>query len=73
MVQPYTYAVVDLPPWWTWLRAHRAPGRIALRRQSARAVLRALLDAEVLRRGRIPRGWRRLTGVDRRATPLPRT
>jgi hypothetical protein len=73
MVQPYAYAVVGLPAWRTWLRVRREPGRIALRRQSARAVLRALLEADVLKTGRIPRGWRRLAGLDRRGTPLPTT
>jgi hypothetical protein len=71
MVQPYAYAAIGLPAWRTWLRVRREPGRIALRTKSARAVLRALLDAEVLKPGRIPRGWRRLADVDRRGAPLP--
>jgi hypothetical protein len=65
MVQPFVYATVGLPPLRTWLRVRRQPRRIALRQQCARAVLNALIDAGVLKRGRIPVLWRRVAGVDR--------
>jgi hypothetical protein len=65
MVQPFVYRTVGLPAIRTWLRVRRLPGRIALRQQCARAVLNALIDAGVLKRGRIPRGWRRVAGVKR--------
>ena len=65
MVQPLVYRTVGLPALRTWRAVRRQPERVALRRQCARAVLNALLDAGVFRRGRIPRGWRRVAGVSR--------
>jgi hypothetical protein len=69
MVQPFVYRTVGLPPIRTWLRVRRLPSRIALRQQCARAVLNALIDAGVIKRGRIPRGWRRVAAVRRDGTP----
>jgi hypothetical protein len=69
MVQPFVYRTVGLPPIRTWLRVRRLPNRIALRQQCARAVLNALIDALVIKRGRIPRGWRRVAAVSRDGTP----
>lgn len=46
-------------------RGDRLPRRKELRRTVTRPVLEALLDAGVLERGRIPRGWRKLCTVDR--------
>src|SRR2546426_7596399 len=68
MVQPFVYATVGLPPLRTWLRVRRLPQRVALRQQCARAVLNALVDAAVVKRGRIPPLWRRVAGVDRDGT-----
>jgi hypothetical protein len=48
----------------------RTPQRIAVRHEGSRAVLRAMLDAGVLERGKIPRPWRRLCGVDRHGEPV---
>jgi hypothetical protein len=70
-VHPGVYRTVGLPGWHTWLRVNRTPPRITLRHAATRNILRALLDADVLRRGRIPRGWRRLCGVDRNGDPIP--
>jgi hypothetical protein len=69
MVQPLVYRTVGLPAIRTWLRVRRLPSRIALRQQCARAVLNALIDAGVIKRGRIPRGWRRVAGVRRDGSP----
>ena len=71
MVQPFVYATVGLPSFRTWRKVRRLPRRLELRRQCARAVLNALLDAGVINRGRIPRPWRRVAGVRRDGTPLP--
>jgi hypothetical protein len=68
-VHPGVYATVGLPSWPTWRRVNRTPQRLALRHEACRGVLRALLDAGVFRAGRIPRGWRRLCGVDRAGQP----
>jgi para-aminobenzoate N-oxygenase AurF len=70
IVQPFVYETIGLPPIRTWLRVRRQPGRIALREQAARAVLNALVDAGVLKRGRIPRLWRRVAAVGRDAEPV---
>jgi len=64
-VHPGVYRTVGLPGFKTWRRVQRLPRRIALRHEGTRPVLRALLDAGVLKPGRIPRGWRTLCGVDR--------
>jgi hypothetical protein len=61
MVHPYVYETVGLPPWRTWLRVRRLPHRAELRRQCARAVLKALTDAGVVRPGSAPPLWRRIT------------
>lgn len=71
MVQPLVYRTVGLPAVKTWLAVRRQPQRIELRRQCARAVLAALIDADVVRRGRVNRAWRSVAGVDRRGEPLP--
>ena len=69
LVHPGVYEVVGLPGWETWRAANRTPERLAFKHQALRAVLRALLDAGVVRRGRIPRGWQRVCGVDANAEP----
>jgi hypothetical protein len=69
MVQPFVYRTVGLPALRTWLRVRRLPRRVALRQQCARAVLNALVDADVLKRGRIPALWRRVAGVGRDGSP----
>jgi hypothetical protein len=71
MVQPFVYRTVGLPALRTWREVRRKPNRVALRRQCARAVLNALLDAGALKKGSIPRPWRRVAGVRRDGTELP--
>src|SRR5438552_10712560 len=70
MVQPFVYRTVGLPPLRTWSQVRKQPGRIELRRQCARAVLNALLDAGVFRRGRVPVLSRRVAGVRRGGGPV---
>lgn len=69
LVHPGVYATVGLPRFATWRAANRTPERVALRNQATRPILAALLDAGVMRPGRVPRGWQRLCGVDRRGLP----
>jgi hypothetical protein len=70
-VHPGVYRTVGLPGWRTWWKANRTGPRVAVRHAACRNILRALLDVGVLRRGRIPRGWRTLCGVDRHGEPIP--
>jgi hypothetical protein len=64
------YRTIGLPGFRTWRAVQRTPLRVALRYEGTRPVLKQLLDSGVLKRGRIPRGWRRLCGVDRRGEPI---
>jgi predicted metal-dependent hydrolase len=70
MVQPFVYATVGLPAWATWRRARRTSQRVELRQQCARAVLRPLMEAGIIKAGRVPAPWRKVAGVDRRGNPL---
>jgi hypothetical protein len=70
LVHPGVYRTVGLPPFRTWWKAQRTPQRVAVRHQATREVLRAMLDAGVLERGKIPRPWRALCGVDRHGDPV---
>jgi P-aminobenzoate N-oxygenase AurF len=70
-VHPGVYSSVGLPGFKTWRAVNRTPERVAVRHRATRNILKALLDAGVLKRGRIPRGWRKLCGVDRHGEPIP--
>lgn len=70
LVHPGVYRTIGLPGFRTWRAVQRTPLRVALRYEGTRPVLKQLLDSGVLKRGRIPRGWRRLCGVDRRGEPI---
>ena len=69
IVHPGVYATIGLPQLSTWRRANRSPYRVGLRHRAARPIVKAMLDAGVLRAGRIPRSWRALAGVDRTGEP----
>jgi P-aminobenzoate N-oxygenase AurF len=69
-VHPGVYATVGLPTWKTWKAVARLPRRIELRKLATRPVLETLLEAGIIHRGRVPRGWRTLCGVDRRGVPV---
>ena len=70
LVHPGVYEVVGLPKWKTWRRANHTPERKAFKREALRPVLKAVMDAGVLKPGRIPRGWRRICGVDKQGNPI---
>ncbi|HVF31512.1 MAG TPA: diiron oxygenase [Acidimicrobiales bacterium] len=72
LVQPGVYAAVGLPTWSTWKAVNRTPERIALRHESLRPVVRALLEAGVFRGDRVNRRWQALCGVDAAGRPLAR-
>jgi P-aminobenzoate N-oxygenase AurF len=69
-VHPGVYSAVGLPGWKTWREVNRTPERLAVRHRATRNIVRTLLDAGVFRPGRVPRGWRRLAGVDRFGEPV---
>ncbi len=64
IVHPGVYEVIGLPGWDTWKQAKASPNRVALRHEATRPVLGALIDAGAIRKGRVPRPWRQLCGVD---------
>jgi hypothetical protein len=65
IVHPGVYATVGLPTWKTWKAVNRSPRRTALRHRALRPLLTPLLEADVFRAGRVPKGWQRACGVDR--------
>jgi predicted metal-dependent hydrolase len=69
-VHPGVYAAAGLPGWKTWRAVNRTPERLAVRYQATRSILRTLLDTGVFKLGRVPRGWRKLCGVDRFGEPV---
>lgn len=70
-VHPGVYETVGLPGWKTWRAVNRLPERIAIRHAAVRPIVATLVEAGCLRTGRIPRGWRRLAGVDRVGVAIP--
>src|SRR5580698_7619470 len=70
IVHPGVYATVGLPTWQTWRAVNRSPGRTALRHRALRPLLTPLLEANVFRGGRVPKGWQITCGVDRAGRPL---
>jgi hypothetical protein len=71
MIHPGVYEAVGLPGWPTWRAVRRTPTRVALRHAGTRPILDALVEAGAISRGRVPRAWRVLCGVDRHARPVP--
>jgi len=69
-VHPGVYSAVGLPGWKTWREVNRTPERLAIRYHATRNIVRTLLGAGVFKRGRVPRGWQTLSGVDRFGEPV---
>ncbi|MEP6626219.1 MAG: diiron oxygenase [Acidimicrobiia bacterium] len=69
-VHPGVYAAAGLPTWSTWNAVQKLPRRVELRHEAIRPVLATLIDAGAIRRGRVPRPWRALCGVDASGKPL---
>lgn len=63
-VHPLVYKSIGLPPLRTWLAVRSNPVRVAHRYEATRPVVTALIDAEILKPGRVSRGWQKLCGVD---------
>ena len=69
-VHPGVYATVGLPTWKTWRAANKTPQRRAVKYAAVRPILKALVEGDVLKKGRIPKGWLSLAGVDQQLNPL---
>lgn len=65
LVHPRVYVVAGLPTWRTWWAANHTAERIALRHEATRPMVAAMVEAGIFRPGRVPRGWRSLSGTDR--------
>lgn len=61
------FALLD--GWATWKAVNRLPERLGLLQQATRPVLAAMLDAGVVRPGRVPSGWQELCAVDAAGRP----
>ena len=70
LVHPGVYEVVGLPGWDTWRAAKKSAPRSALKHQALRPVAQALIDAGALRKGRVPKQWQRVCGIDRYGAAL---
>ena len=70
LVHPGVYETVGLDGWATWKAVNKNPERLALLQTATRPVLAALLDAGIVKHGRVPKGWRSLCAVDSRGEPL---
>jgi P-aminobenzoate N-oxygenase AurF len=70
IVHPGVYRTVGLPAWKTWKAVNRSAGRTATRHRALRPLLNPLLEADVFRPGRVPKGWRLAAGVDRYGRPV---
>jgi hypothetical protein len=70
-IHPGVYATVGLPTWKTWKAAKATDSRRAIKYTAARPILKALVEGGVFAKGKIPKGWRALCGVDQNNVPLP--
>lgn len=65
LVHPGVYRRVGLAGWPTWWKVKRSPQRLSLRHQATAPVLAAATSAGAFgRRGRTPKSWRRLVGLE---------
>jgi hypothetical protein len=63
IVHPGVYAAAGLPAWPTWNAVRRDARRLEIRTRAFRPIVEALVAAGALRTDRMPRGWRRLSGL----------
>jgi hypothetical protein len=63
LVHPGVYESVGLPGWRTWRAMLKSAPRVDLRHQATRPILDVLVEGGCFAANRIPRPWRRLTGV----------
>jgi len=70
LVHPGVYEHIGLDGWATWKAVNKTPERLAVLQEATRPVLAALLDAGIVRAGRVPKAWRTLCAVDAHAVPV---
>jgi len=63
LIHPGVYESVGLPGWPTWRQANRSAPRVALRKEATKPILDVLVQGGCFAADRIPKPWRRLTGV----------
>jgi hypothetical protein len=69
LIHPGIYSAVGLPAMKTWRAVQHTPQYRDLQYQATRPLLEAVISAAPEVGGRVPRGWRRLCGVDRQGQP----
>ena len=72
LLHPGIYRAVGLPGWKTSYRVHHSRSVIDVRQQATRPILQTLLEAGAFPRGRVPKTWMTLCGVDRYGAPRTR-
>jgi hypothetical protein len=70
LLHPGIYRAAGLPGWRTAIEVQRSPSVRQLRQDAIRPILKTLLEAGAFTRGRVPKGWQSLCGVDEKGTPL---
>jgi hypothetical protein len=70
LFHPGIYDAVGLPGHRTWRAVHRSEPYRAMVYEATRPLLAAVTAAAPELAERVPRGWRRLCGVDRRGKPV---
>ncbi len=63
IVHPGVYTAAGLPAWRTWNAVRHGAKRDEIRKRALRPVVEALVSAGALRSDRMPRRWRRLSGL----------
>jgi hypothetical protein len=69
MIHAGVFEAVGLPGVPTWRAARNHPGRVTVRVEATRPVLATLIDAGAITRGKVPRAWQGLCGVDSGGEP----
>jgi hypothetical protein len=69
LLHPGIYRAAGLPGWRTAIEVQRSPSVRQLRQDAIRPILKTLLEAGAFTRGRVPKGWQSLCGVDEKGTP----
>jgi hypothetical protein len=70
MIHAGVFEAVGLPGLPTWRAARNHPGRVKVRVEATRPVLATLIEAGAIERGRVPRAWKGLCGVDSGGEPV---
>ncbi|CAA9261705.1 MAG: hypothetical protein AVDCRST_MAG20-2696 [uncultured Acidimicrobiales bacterium] len=69
LLHPGIYRAAGLPGWRTAIEVQRSPSVRQLRQDAIRPILKTLVEAGAFTRGRVPKGWQKLCGVDEKGAP----